>query len=91
MKKDIYKLFEKEIWKPDDFTDCFWYENTWGINWSYEGEESQNPDDWENGGYVTDRVRNKTVRDGYMIATLDDGCGGQYQAIFSVSKEIKGS
>lgn len=86
---DIYKLFAEDMWKPSDYTDCFWYEHTWGISWSEGGEESQDPDEWEGGGYSSDRVRYKVVRDGYMIVDMHDDCGGQYQAIFSLSKKLE--
>jgi len=82
---DIYKLFEQESWKPEDYTQAYWYEETWGVHWS---EDSSNPDEWEE-SYSSDRVREVTEKDGYKIATLDDGCGGRYQAIFDLSKKIE--
>ena len=82
---NIYKLFEEEIWKPEDYTDCYWYEKPWELCWS---DESDNPDEWEE-SYSSDRVREVTDKDGYRIATLDDGCGGRYQAIFDLSKKVK--
>ena len=81
---DIYKLFEKEIWKPEDYTECFWYEGTWELSWSDEGN---NPDEWEE-SYSFDSVRQRVEKDGYVLVTGDDGCGGQYQAIFDLSKKI---
>lgn len=82
---DIYKLFEQESWKPEDYTNCFWYEETWGIRWS---DESSNPDEWEE-SYSSDRVREVTEKGGYQIATLDDDCGGRYQAVFDLSKKTE--
>lgn len=85
---DIYKLFEEETWKPEDYTDRFWYKDTWGIYWSEEDDE-QDPEEWEDGGYSSDRVRGKVERNGYMIVVLDDDCGGQYQAIFDLNKQVE--
>lgn len=82
---DIYKLFEKETWKPEDYTESYWYEEIDYIHWCDEGD---NPDEWEE-SYSSDRVREVTEKDGYKIATLDDGCGGRYQAIFDLSKKIE--
>ena len=82
---DIYKLFEEEIWKPEDYTRFYWYEEPWMIGWS---DESGPPDEWEE-SYSTERVRHVTERGGYRIVTLDDGCGGQYQAIFDLNKKLE--
>lgn len=82
---DIYKLFEEEIWKPEDYTHCYWYEKPWGLRWS---DESDNPDEWVE-SYSSDRVWEVTEKGGYKIETLDDGCGGSYQAIFDLSKKLE--
>lgn len=82
---DIYKLFEQESWKPEDYTESYWYEDIDYICWCDEGSD---PDEWEE-SYSSDRVREVTEKDGYKIATLDDGCGGRYQAIFDLSKKIE--
>jgi hypothetical protein len=57
------------------------------MSWSEEGD-SENPEEWEGGGYSTERVRCKVVRDGYILVDMDDDCGGQYQAIFDLSKKV---
>jgi len=84
---NLYETFKDEIWQPEDYTNRFWYERTWGIGWSEEGETQLHPEDWSD-SYDSDRVRDKTVRGDYMLVTLDDGCGGRYQAFFSLKKKV---
>lgn len=78
-----------KIWEPTDYTSCFWYTKSWGFRWSEVYEESHNPDEWED-SYSTERVRSwdESPCKKYVLVTMDDDCGGQYQAMFSTDKEI---
>lgn len=78
-----------KIWEPTDYTSCFWYRYHAGFYWSEVHEENPNPDKWED-SYSTERVRSwdESSCKKYVLVTMDDDCGGQYQAMFSLDKEI---
>lgn len=88
-QETLIHLFRREI-NVDDLTSCFWYifSNGEAIHFSETDEVNENPDHWRNGGYSSDRISGVRKRKGYMIATLDDGFGGSYQAIFKEDKEV---
>lgn len=82
---DIYKIFEDEIWMPDDFTNCIWYDNGEELSWNLENDII----DLENGDsatYTAEKLDGGVgvVKDPYVIYTLHDGCGNAYQAIFDL-------
>lgn len=82
------ELFQEDRWAPYDQTRSYWYEK-WGEFHYSENDDVSDPDEWDGGGYSSDRVRERFVKDKYLLVSLDDGCGGQFQAIFSLDKEIK--
>ena len=78
-----------KIWEPTDYTSCFWCREDGAFYWSEVYEENPNPDEWED-CYSTECVRgwDESVCKKYVLVTVDDDCGGQYQAMFSLDKEI---
>lgn len=82
-------LFDTDRWRPDDCTRAFWYRKWGGFYYSENDEHYRNPDNWDGGGYSSERVRQYVERGKWVIVTLDDDCGGQFQAIFSLDKELK--
>lgn len=85
----LFEMFKTHISKPQDYTDSFWY--TVGrseFHYSMSGEKSKNPEDWVGGGYSSDRATGIYTKKGYRLITLDDGCGGEFQAFFSLAKQI---
>lgn len=78
-----------KIWEPTDYTSCFWHKTSWGMSWSEVYEENPNPDEWED-SYSTERVRgwDESKCKKYVLVSMDDDCGGQYQAMFSSDKEV---
>lgn len=81
-------LFEDNVWKPEDNTDCFWYRKYGGFYYSLNGEDSTDPEQWCEGGYSSERVRQYVEKGDYVLVTLGDCSGWRYQAIFSKDKEI---
>lgn len=81
-------LFEEDRWAPYDQTKSYWYEK-WGGFYYSENDDVSDPEEWDGGGYSSDRVRSRVVKGKYLLVDLDDCSGGQYQAIFSLDKEIK--
>lgn len=81
-------LFENERWAPQDNTRAYWYEK-WGSFYYSENDDVADPEEWDGGGYSSERVRDHIVKDKYLLVELDDCYGGQYQAIFSLDKELK--
>lgn len=75
--------FGDNVWTPTDYTDRYWSKDSWGISWTEEGGEYD--DDFE---CSSDRVRDIYMTNAYMLCTLDDGCGGRYQAVFDLTKEV---
>lgn len=85
---DIYKLFEKETWTPDDRTAYIWYKVA-------IDELSFNKDDDVNnlmngdGLTYSYNVISEVERDGFVIFTLQNDYGGEsFQAIFDLSKKV---
>lgn len=81
-------LFEEERWAPQDNTRAYWYEK-WGSFYYSENDDVSDPEEWDGGGYSSERVRNRAVKGKYLLVDLEDGCGGEFQAIFSIDKELK--
>lgn len=85
---DLIDLFIADIETPQDLTDVYWYKNSWG-GLHYSGsKDSANPNTWEGGGYHSDVNYNDVERGVYLLTTLDDGCGGKFQAFFSFYNQI---
>lgn len=82
------ELFQEDRWAPYDQTRSYWYEKWGGFHYS-ENDDVSDPDEWDGGGYSSDRIRERFVKDKYLLVSLDGSCGGQYQAIFSLDREIK--
>lgn len=80
--------FSGSIWKPDDFTGAYWKKETWGVGWGDNGEEYEDLNDWQP-MYSSDTFREVIESGGYVLATVEDGCGGHYQIIFSADMEIQ--
>lgn len=73
------------IWEPEDYTDMVWLREKWGaVQWGDSLEDIEDGD-----GCSTDRFREVYECGNYVIGKIDDGCGGWYQAIFSLDKELK--
>ena len=84
------ELFENDRWAPCDQTRSYWYRNEWGeFHYSENGEQHRSPDEWNGGGYSSDRVRSYVERGDWVIVDLDDHSGGQFQAIFTQSMRVK--
>lgn len=85
---DIYKLFEKEIWTPDDYTDYVWVRGSVDeLSFNKEGsvDDLMNSD----GDTYTYSIHFEVERDGFVIFALqDDYGGGAFQAVFDLSKKV---
>lgn len=82
------ELFEEDIWQPTDNTRAYWYEK-WGSLYFSENDDVSDPEEWDSGGYSSERIYNRNIKGKYILVTLDDSYGGMYQAIFSLDKELK--
>lgn len=82
----LINTFYQEMSKPSDNTDCFWYMNRGDFHFSEEGETNPDPESWN--GYSSDQAHSYHEKNGYVTVTLDDGCGGQYQAFFDLEKKV---
>lgn len=82
------ELFHEDRWAPYDQTRSYWYEK-WDSFYYSENDDVADPDEWDGGGYSSERVRSRVVKGKYLLVDLDDCYGGQYQAIFSMDKELK--
>ena len=82
---DVIKLFEEHIWKPEDFTELYWFEENYDVYWNEDNNITDLID--ISGQTYSGYVSEETVLDGYVLFTLSDGCGGQYQAIFDLNKK----
>lgn len=82
--KDAVAALREHIWEPEDYTYAAWKREYGGVTW-FEGDWD---DECNDESYFSERLRNVHESNGYMIGTLDDGCGGRYQAIFDLSKEV---
>ena len=82
------ELFQEDRWAPADKTRSYWYEK-WGEFFYSENDDVADPDEWNGGGYSSERVLSRVEKGGYLLVDLDDSCGGQFQAIFSLDKELK--
>ena len=86
---DLMDLFEYEVLTPEDNTDCFWYTTEdGGIHYNTPDGVDKNPDNWIGGGYSSDVMKDVTKKADHLICTLDNGCGGEFQAFFKLSMEI---
>lgn len=85
---DVLELFQEDRWAPADQTRSYWYEK-WGEFFYSENDDVSDPEEWDGGGYSSERVHSRVVKGGYLLVDLDDSCGGQFQAIFSLDKELK--
>lgn len=82
------EALKEQIWSPSDNTTSFWFRDHWGgVMWSGEDEESQDTDEWDE-SYSSETFREVTERCGYIIGTVEDGSGGNYQIVFSLEKEL---
>lgn len=81
------KLLDEHIEKPVNALKAFWYRPYGELRYSEDGETSRNPDDWED-AYSSDRVRMCEEAGGFVIMTVDNGCGDNYQIIFLKSNEV---
>lgn len=86
--KVAVELFSGSIWMPDDCTRAYWKKETWGIGWGDNDEEFEDLNDWEP-MYSSDTFREVRESGGYVLGTVEDGCGGHYQIIFSADMEIQ--
>lgn len=85
---DAIGILETAIWMPTDQTRSFWQRDAWGgVSWSENDEEDENPEDWGD-SYSSETFREVTEAGGYVIGTVEDGCGGSYQVIFTSDMEI---
>lgn len=83
--KHAVNALREHIWNPEDYTASAWKREFGGITW-FDGDWD---DDDDSESYSSDHFRNVHECDGYVIGTIDDYCGGRYQAIFDLSKEVK--
>lgn len=81
------ELFENDRWYPYDQTRSYWYRAHGEFRYS-ENDDKPDVEDWVGGGYSSERVRQYVEKGNYVLVTLDDCSGGQYQAIFSKDKEL---
>lgn len=85
----LFQMFKDQINSPHDYTGSFWYTiGRNGMHYSSQNEINQNPDHWVGGGYTSEFTKEITDKKGYRLVTLDDGCGGEFQAFFKLSMEI---
>jgi hypothetical protein len=85
---DIYKLFEKEIWTPDDCTAYVW---TRACDDEMSYNKKGRVDDLMNGDGATYSysIQFEVERDGFVMFALQEYYGGQaFQAIFDLSKKV---
>lgn len=81
------EVFQEDRWAPYDQTRSYWYRR-YGEFYYSENDDVKNPDEWDGGGYSSERVRQFIEKDGYILVTMDDDCGGQLQAIFKADMEV---
>lgn len=84
---EALELFEMDRWAPYDQTRSYWYRADGEFYYS-ENDDLANPEKWDGGGYSSERVREYVERGSWVLVTLDDSSGGQFQAIFSLDKQI---
>lgn len=85
---DIYELFKKETWTPDDCTAYIWTKESVD---ELAFNKHQNVDDLMNheGDTYSFNVHSEIERDGYIIFALQNDYGGEsFQAIFDLSKKV---
>jgi len=85
---DIYELFKKETWTPDDLTGYIWTKESVD---ELAFNKQQNVDDLMNhdGDTYSFNVHSEIERDGYVIFALQNYYGGEsFQAIFDLSKKV---
>lgn len=81
------EIFKEDVWLPQDLTRVHWYRAHGEFYYSEDGDPP-NPEEWSD-RYSSDRVREYVTRGrDYVLVTLDDDCGGQFQAILLRSKEV---
>lgn len=81
------ELFKEERWAPYDQTRSYWYRKHGEFHYS-ENDDVSDPDEWDGGGYSSERLRSFVEKDGYILVTADNCSGGQYQAIFKKDMEL---
>lgn len=81
------EVFQEDRWAPYDQTRSYWYRQFGEFHYG-ENDDVENPEEWDGGGYSSERVRQFIEKDGYILVTLDNDCGGQYQAIFKADMEV---
>jgi hypothetical protein len=81
-------LFENDVWLPHDQIGSYWYRRGSDFYYSESGDVAD-PDDWDGGGYASERVRSFVTAGDYVLVSMDDCSGGKYQAIFKRDMEIK--
>lgn len=86
---EALELFDTDRWAPNDQTRSFWYRKWGNFYYSENDERSRDPDNWDGGGYSSERIRQYVERGKWLIVTLDDCSGTEYQAIFTRDKELK--
>lgn len=86
---EALELFDKDRWAPYDQTRSFWYREWGSFYYSENDEHHRDPDLWDGGGYSAESVRQYVERGKWVIVTLDNDYGSQFQAIFSMDKELK--
>lgn len=85
---DIFKLFEKEIWTPDDCTEYVWVRGSVD-QMSFNKEGNVNDLMNSDGNTYTYDIHFEVERGGFVIFALQDDYGGSsFQAIFDLSKKI---
>jgi hypothetical protein len=86
MTTNIYELFKDHIELPADYTECLWYVRYDQVTWT-EGDELSDLFNGDGDTYSCEVKEMGKEIGGYIIYTLRDGWGGEYQAIFKMSKE----
>jgi hypothetical protein len=82
------ELFQEDRWAPYDQTRSYWYRKYGEFCYS-ENDDVSDPEEWDGGGYSSERVREFIEKGEYVLITLDDCSGGQYQAIFKKTMEVE--
>lgn len=82
----IYKLFEKEIWTPDDYTQYIWFR---GSVDELSFNKTGSVDELMNGDTYSFNVSFEVKRESFVIFALQNDYGGEsFQAIFDLSKKV---
>ncbi len=87
MNSKLLKLFKEHIDFPEDHTKVCWQSDVDQVVYNTDN----NVDDLmsQNGETYSGEIRGEPVEiDGYILYTLDSGCGWDYQAIFSAALKV---